>query len=188
MCGCLDQLLQISPVLRYFLSYANLRKLIPSQGFMRTLDMSKMSTKIDIDISKVTSYGAGLWRSVANANREPEIPLPKEELALALKAEGSGAPGSDAQAMRSKGPKVLTDADIENAIADLLEYLNQCMSVLKHTLSETGETASFLFMYISMDFPSYLPRCECSKDDCVQSVSWQLGHGETVERDPINHR
>lgn len=125
---------KISPVIRYFLSHANLRKLVPSQGFMRSIDMSKMSTKIDIDLSKMTSYGAGLWRQVANSNREPEIPLPKEELALAMKAESS----SSAEAMRSKGPKVLTDSDIENAIADLFEYFDQCMSVLKHALSETA--------------------------------------------------
>ncbi|KAH9821214.1 hypothetical protein DFH28DRAFT_1079274 [Melampsora americana] len=125
---------KISPVIRYSLSHANLRKLVPSQGFMRSIDMSKMSTKIDIDLSKMTSYGAGLWRQVANSNREPEIPLPKEELALAMKAESS----SSAEAMRTKGPKVLTDSDIENAIADLFEYFDQCMSVLKHALSETA--------------------------------------------------
>ncbi|EGF99428.1 uncharacterized protein MELLADRAFT_50709 [Melampsora larici-populina 98AG31] len=101
---------KISPVIRYFLSHANLRKLVPSQGFMRSIDMSKMSTKIDIDLSKMTSYGA------------------------AMKAEST----SSAEAMRSKGPKVLTDSDIENAIADLFEYFDQCMSVLKHALSETA--------------------------------------------------
>ncbi|KAG0145343.1 hypothetical protein CROQUDRAFT_658787 [Cronartium quercuum f. sp. fusiforme G11] len=130
---------KISPVIRYFLSYANLRKLIPSHGFMRAIDMSKMSTKIDIDLSKMTSYGAGLWRSVASSSREPEIPLPKAELAMAAKAEAAAQSSSGGdQASRSKGSKILTDADIENAIADLLEYFDKCMSVLKHTLSETA--------------------------------------------------
>ncbi|MBW0460735.1 hypothetical protein O181_000450 [Austropuccinia psidii MF-1] len=124
---------KISPVIRYYISHATLRKLIPSPGFIKSIDMSKMSTKIDIDISKVTSYGAGLWRSVANSTREPEIPLPKEEL---MAANAANSQSDQSTPSRSKGPKDLTDSDIENAIADLFEYFDQCMSVLRHSLSE----------------------------------------------------
>lgn len=123
---------KISPVIRYYLSNSTLKKLVSAPGFIKGIDMSKMSTKIDIDISKVTSYGAELWRSVANSTREQEIPLPKDEL-LALNANQSTDPVSSARAKVSKG---LTDADIENAIADLFEYFDQCMSILRNTLSE----------------------------------------------------
>ncbi|PLW10485.1 hypothetical protein PCASD_21912 [Puccinia coronata f. sp. avenae] len=126
----------ISPVIRYYLSHSTLKKLVTTPGFMKGIDMSKMSTKIDLDLSKVTSYGAGLWRSVANSTREQEIPLPRDEQILANLNQQSSATADPSGAARAKGPKGLTDADIEAAIADLFEYLDQCMSTLRNSLSE----------------------------------------------------
>ncbi|KAI7950962.1 hypothetical protein MJO29_009636 [Puccinia striiformis f. sp. tritici] len=131
---------KISPVVRYYLSHSTLKKLISTPGFMmKGLEITKMSTKLDIDLSKVTSYGAGLWRSVANSTREQEIPLPKDEMIIAnLNNNHSSTSSSDPSASSriAKGPKGLTDADIEAAIADLFEYLDQCMSTLRNSLSE----------------------------------------------------
>ncbi|PLW18368.1 hypothetical protein PCASD_00781 [Puccinia coronata f. sp. avenae] len=127
---------KISPVIRYYLSHSTLKKLVTTPGFMKGIDMSKMSTKIDLDLSKVTSYGAGLWRSVANSTREQEIPLPRDEQILANLNQQSSATADPSGAARAKGPKGLTDADIEAAIADLFEYLDQCMSTLRNSLSE----------------------------------------------------
>lgn len=127
---------KISPVIRYYLSHSTLKKLVITPSFMKGIDMSKMSTKIDLDISKVTSYGAGLWRSVANSTREQEIPLPKDEQILAKLNQPSSTSTELSGTARSKGPKSLTDADIEAAIADLFEYLDQCMSTLRNSLSE----------------------------------------------------
>jgi hypothetical protein len=111
---------------------------------MKGIDMSKMSTKIDLDLSKVTSYGAGLWRSVANSTREQEIPLPRDEQILANLNQQSSATADPSGAARAKGPKGLTDADIEAAIADLFEYLDQCMSTLRNSLSEKGRFVLFV--------------------------------------------
>lgn len=119
---------------------------------MKGIDMSKMSTKIDLDISKVTSYGAGLWRSVANSTREQEIPLPKDEQILAKINQPSSTSTELSGAARSKGPKSLTDADIEAAIADLFEYLDQCMSTLRNSLSEKGRLISIFFFLLMMFF------------------------------------
>ncbi|KAI8456827.1 hypothetical protein BY996DRAFT_4579115 [Phakopsora pachyrhizi] len=137
---------KISPVIRYYISHANIRKLLPSSSFMKSIDVSKIPTRIDIDISKVTSYGAGLWRSVANSGKEPEIPLPKEELMMLKNStsqlstnQGLGGSTNNLESLssiRNKGVKELTDSDIENAIADLFEYFDECMSVLRHSLSE----------------------------------------------------
>ncbi|KAI9607512.1 hypothetical protein H4Q26_006039 [Puccinia striiformis f. sp. tritici PST-130] len=130
---------KISPVVRYYLSHSTLKKLISTPGFMmKGIEITKMSTKLDIDLSKVTSYGAGLWRSVANSTREQEIPLPKEMIIANLNNNQSSTSSSDPSASSriAKGPKGLTDADIEAAIADLFEYLDQCMSTLRNSLSE----------------------------------------------------
>ncbi|OAV98529.1 hypothetical protein PTTG_25578 [Puccinia triticina 1-1 BBBD Race 1] len=124
---------KISPVIRYYLSHSTLKKLVSTPGLMmKGIEITKMSTKLDIDLSKVTSYGAGLWRSVANSTREQEIPLPKDEMIIA-NLNNNVTPVENP---RTKGPKGLTDADIEAAIADLFEYLDQCMSTLRNSLSE----------------------------------------------------
>ncbi|CAH7671738.1 hypothetical protein PPACK8108_LOCUS6551 [Phakopsora pachyrhizi] len=72
----------ISPVIRYYISHAKIRKLLPSSSFIKSIHVSKIPTRIDINISKVTSYSAGLWSSVSNAGKELEIPLPKEEFMM----------------------------------------------------------------------------------------------------------
>ncbi|KAA1097225.1 hypothetical protein PGT21_028734 [Puccinia graminis f. sp. tritici] len=127
---------KISPVIRYYLSHSTLKKLVSTPGLMmKGIEMTKMSTKLDLDLSKVTSYGAGLWRSVANSTREQEIPLPKDEI-IVSNLNNNHNNVTPVENSRIKGPKGLTDADIEAAIADLFEYLDQCMSTLRNSLSE----------------------------------------------------
>lgn len=102
---------------------------------LRMPDMSKFDmSKLDIDVTKMKN---SFFRSVGGGPSEPLIPLPREEIPeLAI-------PAVPLEGARQKGPKELTDNEVEAVIADLFEYFDTAMSVLRHSLSDPGSSYSW---------------------------------------------
>lgn len=115
-------------------------------------DMSKFDmSKLDIDVTKMKN---SFFRSVGGGSAEPLIPLPREEIPEVQ------IPAVTQEAARQKGPRELTDAEVEAVIGDLFEYFDSCISVLRHSLSDSG--VSFVLYHL----PAYSQEHPCSLEDC----------------------